>query len=101
MRRLAHRAVIHVQIVPDRPHHDLAGVEPHADLDLEPLRSPEILRVAPHGVLDAEGRVAGPHRVIFMRQRGAEEGHDPVAHHLVDCALVAVDRLHHPLEDRV
>src|SRR5262249_31352508 len=27
--------------------------------------------------------------------------HDPVAHDLVDRALVAVDRLHHPLEDGI
>ena len=33
--------------------------------------------------------------------RGAEESHDPIAHDLVDDALVAVDGLHHPLEDGV
>ena len=36
-----------------------------------------------------------------MRERRAEEGHDPVAHDLVDRALVPVDRLHHSLEDGV
>jgi hypothetical protein len=33
----------------------------------------------------------------------AEEGHDPVAHHLVDGALVVMDSLHHsfgPIEQR-
>ena len=39
--------------------------------------------------------------MILMGERGAEERHDPVAHHLVDGALVAVDRLHHVLEDGV
>jgi hypothetical protein len=39
--------------------------------------------------------------VILVGQRGAEEGHDAVAHHLVHGALVAVDGLHHPLQDRV
>ena len=36
-----------------------------------------------------------------MPERGAEERHDPVAHHLVDRALVVMDGLHHPLEHRV
>ena len=36
-----------------------------------------------------------------MRERCAEQRHDPVAHDLVDRALVPVDRLHHPLEHRV
>jgi hypothetical protein len=36
--------------------------------------------------------------VILVRQRRAEERHDPIAHDLVDGALVAVDRLHHEFE---
>ena len=39
--------------------------------------------------------------MILVGERRAEERHDPVAHHLVDGALVAVDRLHHPLEHGV
>ena len=39
--------------------------------------------------------------MILVRERRAEERHDPVAHDLVDGALVPVDRLHHVLEDRV
>ena len=39
--------------------------------------------------------------MVLVGQRRAEERHDPVAHDLVDGALVAVDGLHHPLEDRV
>ena len=36
-----------------------------------------------------------------MPDRRAEEGHDPVAHHLVHGALVVVDGLHHAFKDRV
>jgi hypothetical protein len=36
--------------------------------------------------------------VVLVGQRCAEEGHDAIAHHLVDGALVAMHRLHHPLE---
>src|SRR5215470_1014538 len=36
-----------------------------------------------------------------MGQRGAEQRHDPVAHHLIHRTLVSVDGLHHSLEYRV
>ena len=39
--------------------------------------------------------------MVLVGERRAEQRHDAVAHHLVDGALVAVDGLHHPLEDRV
>jgi len=39
--------------------------------------------------------------VVLMGQRRAEERHDPVAHHLVHRALVAVDGLHHQREDGI
>ena len=62
---------------------------------------PDLLGVAPHRGLHVERRVAGPHRVVLVGERRAEERHDPVAHDLVDRALVAVDGLHHPLEDGI
>ena len=39
--------------------------------------------------------------MILVGQWRAEEGHDPVAHHLVDRALVVMDGFHHPLEDGI
>ena len=36
--------------------------------------------------------------MVLVGERRAEQRHDPVAHHLVDGALVAVDGLHHALE---
>ena len=57
--------------------------------------------VAGDGLLHGEGGVAGSDGVVLVGERGAEERHDPVAHHLVHRALVAVDGVHHPLEDRV
>jgi hypothetical protein len=36
-----------------------------------------------------------------MRERRPEQRHNPVAHHLVDGALVAVDGLHHAFEDGI
>ena len=45
-----------------------------------------------------ERGVARPHGVVLVGHRRAEQRHDPVAHDLVDGALVAVDGLHHPFE---
>jgi hypothetical protein len=39
--------------------------------------------------------------VVLVGERRAEQGHDPVAHDLVHGALVAVDRLHHLLQDGI
>jgi len=39
--------------------------------------------------------------VVLVGEGGAEERHDPVAHHLVHRALVVVDRVHHALEHRI
>ena len=65
------------------------------------VRAPHLLGVALHGLLHPERRVARAHGVVLVGERRAEERHDPVAHHLVDGALVAVDGLHHPLEDGI
>ena len=69
--------------------------------DGHPVRAPHLLGVPLHRLLHPQRGIARPHRVVLVGQRRAEERHDPVAHHLVDGALVAVDGLHHPLEDRV
>jgi hypothetical protein len=39
--------------------------------------------------------------MVFVCQRRAEQGHDPVAHHLVHRALVVMDGLHHALQHGV
>ena len=101
VRRLTHRRVVHVQIRPDGAHHHLAGVEPDADLDRHSVRAEHTLRVLRDRLLHPQRRVARPHRVILVRERRAEQRHDPVTHHLVDGALVAVHGLHHPFEHGV
>ena len=60
-----------------------------------------LLGVASDRVLHAQRGVARPHGVILVGDRRAEQRHDPVAHDLVDRALVAVDGLHHALEDGI
>jgi hypothetical protein len=90
-----------VQITADGAHHDLAGIQPHADLDHGGVRPADLVSVLLHALLHPERRIARAHRVVLMGERRAEERHDPVAHHLVDRALVVVDGLHHPLQHRI
>jgi hypothetical protein len=99
--RLPDGRVIHVQVVADRADHHLSRVQPHSDLDEHALGPSHGLGVLRYRFLHPERRVARAHRVILMGQRRAEQRHDAIAHDLVDGALVAVDGLHHPLEDGV
>jgi hypothetical protein len=101
VRCLSHRRVVHAQVASDRPHHDLAGVQAHTDPHTDALRAPGALAVPLHRLLHPERRIARAHRVILVGQRRAEQRHDPVAHHLIDRALVAMDGFHHPLEHRI
>ena len=83
------------------PHDHLARVEPDADLHGRAARALELVRVEGDPPLHAERGVAGADRVVLVGDRRPEQRHDAVAHHLVDGALVVMDGLHHPLEDRV
>ena len=76
-------------------------MEPDADLYRHPMGALHLVAVAGHGLLHAQRRVAGAHGMIFMGNGRAEEGHNPIPHHLVDGALVAVHGLDHALQDRV
>ena len=101
VRGLAHRRVVHVQVVANGPHHHLAGVEPDADLQRQAVRAAHLLGVAAHGGLHGQGGVAGAHGVVFVGKRRPEQGHDAIAQHLVHRALVAVHGVHHALQRRV
>ena len=101
VRGLAHGGVVHVQVVANRPHHDFAGVEPHAHLHLQAVGAAHLLGIAAHGGLHGQGGVTGPHGVILMGHGRAKQRHDAVAQHLVHRALVAVHGVHHDVQGRV
>ena len=91
------RGVVHAQVVADPADHDLARVEPDADRERHPVLRPHLVRVGARGVAQVERRVAGPLRVVLVRDRRAEERHDAVAGELVDvpskrCDAVGEDR---------
>jgi len=98
MGRLPDSRVVHVQIAPDGPHDHFPRIQPDADVDGEAVRALHLLGVAPHRLLHPQGRITRANGVVLMRERRAEERHDPVAHHLVDGPLVVVHGLHHTFE---
>ena len=99
--RVALRGVLHVQVVPDRPHHDLARVETHADGEADPPRPLELLGVAPELVLQVQRRVACPPGVVLVRDRRAEERHHAVAGVLIHRTLEAVHAVGEELEEAI
>jgi hypothetical protein len=101
MRRLPHRRVVHMQIIANGPHDHLAGVQPDPDLHIESLALAQRLSIAADAVLHVQRGIAGAHGMIFMGERRPEQGHDPVAQHLIDRPFVAVDRVHQQRQDRV
>jgi hypothetical protein len=98
VRGLPHRRVVHAEIAAYGADDHLPRVQADADVGAHGLRPPERFGVAGHGLLHLERRVTGAHGVVLVGDRRAEQGHDPVTHHLVDGALVTVDGFHHPLE---
>jgi hypothetical protein len=101
VRRLPDSGVVHAEVRADGSHDHFTGIQPYPDLDADPRATSSLVRIAPDGFLHPQGGVARPHRVILVSQRRAKQRHDPVAHHLVDGALVAVDGFHHVLEHGV
>ena len=101
VRALTDCRVVHVQVGADRPDHDVTRVQPHANLDRYAEAAKHALGVTLHRLLHPKRRVARAHRVILVGDGGAEQRHDPVAHHLIDGALVTVHGLHHVLEHGV
>src|SRR6266850_4510082 len=98
---LPYRRVVHVEIGADRANDHLARVQTYADPDRDAVLPSHSLGVPGHGLLHAESGITSSYRVVLERERRAEQRHDPVPHHLIDRALVAVDGLHHAFEDGI
>jgi hypothetical protein len=78
MRRLSHCRVVHMQVAADRADYHLAAIHPDPHLDGHALGALDLGGILFDRRLHGEGRIAGPHGMIFMRDRRAEEGHDAV-----------------------
>ena len=84
---------------------DLAGIDPDPSREIESVLAPQLGGVLADVVEHLQRRVTGAPRVILVGDRGAEDGHDPVAGELVDGSLEAVYRIgkggEEALHDRV
>ena len=67
-------------------------------LDGQAVGAAHLLGIVTQRRLHGEGGVTGPDGVILMGNRGAKEGHDAVAQHLVHSTFVPVDRVHHGVQ---
>jgi hypothetical protein len=55
----------------------------------------QIAGVGRHGGLNVQGSVHGPHRMVLVGYRRAEEGQHPIAQQLGNGALIADDGIAH------
>jgi hypothetical protein len=101
MHGLADRRVFHVQIVADGRDDDLAGIHADPDRDRHAVGPLHFFRIAGDALLHPQRSITGPHRVILMGDRRAEQRHDAVAEHAVDGALIAMDGIDHQLDHGV
>ena len=97
---MADRGVRHAEVLADRPHHHLAGVEPDPDREAEALRA-ELRAVGGELLLEVKRRVAGARSVVLVGDRRPEQSHDAVACELVDGALEAVHALTEDREEAI
>src|SRR5262249_34612880 len=85
--------------------HDLAGVQPDADGEVETLPQAQRIGIPAELFLEVERRIAGAPRMVLVCNRRTEERHDAVAGEMGDGALEAMDSLGEqrgePLHDAV
>src|ERR1700688_1424316 len=65
------------------------------------MRPQNLVGISRDGLLHPERRITSAHGMILVRERRAEEGHNPVALNIAHGALVAVDCLKHAFEHRI
>jgi hypothetical protein len=90
---VASRRVLQRQIIPDRSGHDLAGVQPDADGEVESAAAAQLGGEAGQLPQQPQGGMAGAGGVVLLGERGAEQRHQPIARELVHHTLEAVDPL--------
>src|SRR5262245_59922269 len=90
-----------MHVTADRADNDIARVQADADLDGNSRRTLDSLCIALDRLLHPERCVTSAHCVVLVGEGGTEQRHDLIAHDLVHGALVAVDGLHHSLQDGI
>jgi len=88
MHRLTNGRVIHVQIIADRAHHHLTGIEPDPHLHGETLGAAHVLGIGPDRRVHGQRGVTRPHGMVLMRNGGAKQRHNTIAHDLIHRAIM-------------
>ena len=65
------------------------------------MRAAHLSAIAAYGLLHGQGSVTGPHGVVLMGHGSPKQGHNAIAHDLVDCPLIAMHGRHQAFEDRI
>ena len=89
--RVAHNGVRALDVAPEEPGDDLAGVDADPQRETHAVLALEVVVQRLDGTLHGERGADRAFGVVLVRQRRAEHGHDRVADVLVDRALVASD----------
>jgi hypothetical protein len=82
----------------DGAHHHLTGVYSDASLKRQLSLHPKPIGVALKLILYAQSRIQRALRMVFVRDRRAEQREDTIAGGLHDVAVVAMDRVDHQLQ---
>src|SRR5438105_2106996 len=95
---IADRRIIHAQVITDLADDHEARVDAYAHLQAESTLGLERLGHVTESALNAQSGVYRPAWTIFVGERCAEQGHDPVARVLIDRPLEAVHLRRNMLE---
>ena len=95
------RGVVHAQVVADLADDHFARVQPEAEGEVDARGDAQLIGILAEAIAQMERRVTGALGVILVRDRRAEQRHDPVAGELVDEALEALDPIREDLEEAV
>ena len=88
-------------IGPHTADHHLTGIYANPHEDRQSARLAQRVRVASDSVLQFERGVDRALRMVFVRDRGAEQGEDSVTGGLHDTSIETADHLDHKFEDRI
>ena len=101
VRGVANRGVVHRQVRADVADDDRAGVDPHADGQVDAVLLAESGALLVEAAADAQGRQDGATGVILVRDRRPEEGEEAVATEVVEGAAVPLNFAEGQLQELV
>jgi hypothetical protein len=90
-----------MEIAANGTNDDFSSIQPDPHLHGHAMAALHLGGVLLHCGLHSQGRIAGSHRMVLMRQGCAKQRHDAVPHDLVHRAFIPMYGLHHPFQHRI